>query len=213
MSPRDPVALRICLLLVRLAARIVPKPDRELWEREWDAELRHRWSPRARISRRGELHMVRRSFGAVVDAAWLRRQFTLDADVVHDAAHGVRMLAKAPGFTLVALLVFATGIGATTAIASLADALLLRKLQIPETERVVTLWERNRATGVGHEDVAPGNAIDWVTRAASFTAAAALEPWSLDFTPPGGEPEVLSTARVSAGFFNVLGVTMLHGRG
>ena len=174
MSAHDRFALRICLLLVRIAARIVPKREREAWEMEWEAELRYRWSPRVKISRKGELHMVRRSFGAVVDAAWIRRQFTLDADVVHDAAHGVRMLAKAPGFSIVALLVFATGIGATTAIASLADALLFRKLQIPDAERVITIWERNRATGVGHEDVAPGNAIDWVTRSGSFAAVAAI---------------------------------------
>ena len=68
--------------------------------------------------------MVRRSLGSLVDAAWLRRQLTRDADVVHDAAHGVRMPAKSPGFTAVALLVLAIGIGASTATASLADALL-----------------------------------------------------------------------------------------
>jgi putative ABC transport system permease protein len=207
-----PWPLRLCLLVVRLASRIVPPRERESWQMEWEAELRYRWSPRARLSRRGEMHMVRRSFGAVVDAAWIRRQFTVDADVVHDAAHGLRVLAKSPTFTLVALLVFATGIGASTAIASLADALLFRKLPMPDAERVLMLFERNRATGVGREDVAPGNAIDWVTRPGSFAAAAAIEPWSLDFTPPGGEPEVLSTARVSARFFDVLGVTMLHGR-
>jgi putative ABC transport system permease protein len=212
MSASDPFALRLCLFLVRLAARIVPHRDREPWQMEWEAELRYRWSPRVRMSRTGEIHMVRRSLGAVVDAAWIRRQFTLDADLVHDAAHGIRMLAKAPGFTLVALLVFATGIGATTAIASLADALLFRKLQIPDAERVLTLWERNRATGVGRDDVAPGNAIDWVTRPAAFAAAAAVEPWSLDFSLPGGEPEVLYSARVSERFFDVLGVAMLHGR-
>ena len=211
-QPSDPLPLRLCLLVVRLASRIVPPRERESWHMEWEAELRYRWSPRARWSRRGEMHMVRRSFGAVVDAAWIRRQFTLDADVVHDAAHGVRMLVKSPAFTAVALLVFATGIGASTAIASLADALLFRKLPIPDAERVLTLFERNRATGVGREDVAPGNAIDWVTRPASFSAVAAIEPWSLDFTPPGAEPEVLATARVSAQFFDVLGVPMLHGR-
>lgn len=85
MSVPDRFALRICLLLIRIAARIVPTRDREAWEMEWEAELRYRWSPRVTISRRGEMHMVRRSFGAVMDAAWIRRQFTLDADVVHDA--------------------------------------------------------------------------------------------------------------------------------
>lgn len=156
--------------------------------------------------------MVRRSFGSLVDAAWFRRQLTRDADAVHDAAHGVRMLAKSPGFTAVALLVLATGIGASTAIASLTDALLFRRLPIPDADRVVTLWERNRLTGVGRDDVAPGNAIDWVTRTTSFAAAAAVEPWSVDFTSPGGEPEVLNAARVTERFFDVTGVPMLHGR-
>jgi putative ABC transport system permease protein len=208
----DPWPLRLCLVVVRLASRIVPAEDRGPWRREWDAELRHRWSPSTRISKAGELHMVSRSLGSLIDAAWLRRQLTRDADVVHDAAHGVRMLAKSPAFTAVALFVLAIGIGASTAIASLADALLFRRLPIPEADRVVTLWERNRLTGVGREDVAPGNAIDWVARPSSFAAAAAVEPWSVDFTAPGGEPEVLYAARVTERFFEVTGVPMLHGR-
>ena len=193
MSPHayDPPALRVCLLVVRLASRIVPAQDREPWRLEWEAELRHRWSRGGRMSRAGEMHMVRRTFGSLVDAAWLRRQLTGDADILHDAAHGMRMLAKSPGFTAVVLLVLATGIGASTAIVSLTDALLFKRLPIPEADRVITLWERNRATGVGRDDVAPGNAIDWITRTPSFSAAAVAEPWSLDLTAPGGEPEVL----------------------
>jgi putative ABC transport system permease protein len=208
----DPLPLRLCLFVVRLASGIVPAGDRELWRMEWDAELRHRWSSHGRMSRTGEMHMLRRSFGSLLDAAWIRRQLTTDADAVHDAAHGVRMLMKAPGFTAVALLVLAIGIGASTAIASLTDALLFRPLAIPDADRVVTLWERNRVTGVGREDVAPGNAIDWVTRPVSFAAAAAVEPYSVDFTVPGGEPEVISSARVTERFFDVIGVPLLHGR-
>jgi putative ABC transport system permease protein len=208
----DPLPLRFCLLVVRLASRIVPADQRGLWGREWEAELRHRWSPGTRISRAGEMHMVRRSLGSLADAAWFRRQLTRDADAVHDAAHGLRMLAQAPGFTAVALLVLAIGIGASTAIASLADALFFRPLPIPEADRVVTVWERNRLTGVGREDVAPGNAIDWVTKPVSFAAAAAVEPWSVDLTLPGAEPEVLYAARVTERFFDVIGVPMHYGR-
>jgi len=208
----DPVALRLCLAIVRLGARIVPAPQREVWTREWDAELRHRWSQRVRMSRAGELRLVRRTFGSLVDAAWIRRQLTLDADAVHDLVHGVRLLGKTPGFTAVTLFVLATGIGAATAIASLADALLVRPLPLPAADRVMTIWERNTATGIGREDVAPGNAIDWVGRTRSFSAIAAVEPWSLDYTAPGGDPEVLYAARVTAGFFDVLGLPMLHGR-
>ena len=208
----DPAALRLCLALIRMASHIVPRRDREQWRMEWEGELRHRWSHGMVPSRRREAAMVRRSLGALVDAAWLRRQFTLDAEVVHDVAHGVRVLVKAPGFTALALLVLAVGIGASTAMASLADALLFRRLAIPEAERVVTLWQRNLATGIGREDVAPGNAIDWVARTTSFAAAAAIEPFSLDFTAPGGEPEVVSAIRVTPKFFDVIALPMLHGR-
>jgi putative ABC transport system permease protein len=212
MIRRDPPALVLCLALVRLASGIVPRIDREQWRREWEGELRHRWSRGRVASRRHEAEMVRRSLGAVVDAAWLRRQFTLDAELVHDVSHGARMLAKAPAFTAVAFAVLAIGIGASTAMASLADALLFRRLPIPGPERVLTLWQRNLATGVGREDVAPGNAIDLVARATSYSAIAAIEPWSVDLAPPGGEPENLNAARVTDGFFEAIGVPMLYGR-
>jgi putative ABC transport system permease protein len=206
----DPFALRVCLAVVRAASTLVPAGDRADWIMEWEAELRHRWG--ARLSRASEVSMVRRSLGSVVDAAWLRRQLTLDADVVHDASYGIRLLAKTPGFTAVALLVMAIGVGASTAIVTLADSLLFRRLPLPEAERIVTLWHRNLATGAGREDVSPGNAIDWVARATSFSAAATVEPWSLDYRPAGGEPEVITSARVSRGFFDALGMPMLHGR-
>ena len=216
MTPRppEPFALRACLVVVRAAARLAPIGERDAWRLEWEAELRHRWSKQRqhRLSAGEQLTLVRRSFGALVDAAWLRRQVTLDADAVHDAAYGIRLLARSPAFTLVALFVLATGIGATTALVGLTDALLFRRLPVPDADRVVTLWERNRTTGVGREDVAPGNAIDWISQSSSFAAAAAVEPWSLDFTAPGGQPEVFHSVRVTERFFDVLGVPMLHGR-
>ena len=211
-TTRDPFPLRVCLFLVRVASRIVPAGDRHAWRMEWEAELRYRWSRGSRPSRDRDVRMIRRSLGAVIDAAWIRRQFTMDADLVHDVTHGIRMLVKSPSFTVLALLVLAIGVGAATAMASLADALLFRKVSIPGVERVVTVWERNLTSGVGREDVAPGNAIDFVTRPSAFAAAAAVEPYSLDFTVPGGAPEVWYTARVTEKFFEVLGTPMLHGR-
>jgi putative ABC transport system permease protein len=146
------------------------------------------------------------------DPAWIRRQFTLNADAVHDAAHGVRMLLKTPAFTTLALLVFAIGIGATTAIVSLADALLMRPLPVPQSERVMTVWQYNRDTGASQVDVAPGNAIDWIKRARSFEAVAMAEPWRVDSNVAGREPESLAAALVSEQFFTVLGTSMLQGR-
>ena len=142
----------------------------------------------------------------------IRRRLRLVADAARDAAHGARLLAKNPAFTAIALLVFAVGIGATTAIASVADALFTRSLPLREPERVMTVWQRNRATGVGRQDVAPGNGIDWLKRARSFEALAAIEPRSVNLNLERREPELLPTARVTEGFFPVVGTRMLHGR-
>jgi putative ABC transport system permease protein len=199
--------------IVALTSVVVPRAERDEWRREWEAELEHRWATtrRRQTDWRSGMDLIRRASGAFPDAAWLRRQFTADADIVHDLRHTFRLALKSPGPTAIALLVFAVGIGATTAIASLADTLLVRPLPLPDADRVVTIWERDTATGVGHADVAPGNAIDWVERSRSFQAIGAFQPWSLDYTG-GDEPEVLLAGKVSAGFFDALGVRMLHGR-
>ena len=76
------------------------------------------------------MDLVRRAFGALPDAAWLRRQFTADAEVVHDVRHGVRMLRKSPTFTAAAVVTLALGIGGTVAIATLLDTLFFRALPV-----------------------------------------------------------------------------------
>jgi putative ABC transport system permease protein len=209
------LALWLALRIVRMVAHLVPAAARPNWQREWDAELRHR---AAHLNRRRnptwttKTDLIRHALGSLPDAAWIRRQFTLDADAVHDAIHGVRMLLGIPGFTAVALLVFAIGIGATTAIVSVADALIVRPLPVPQAERVVTVWQYNRETGASYGDVAPGNAIDWIKRARSFEAIAMAEPFSINTNIAGREPEYLTAALVSEQFFDVLRTSMLHGR-
>ncbi|HEX6316247.1 MAG TPA: ABC transporter permease, partial [Gemmatimonadaceae bacterium] len=123
-----------------------------------------------------------------------------------------RMLFRTPGFTAITLLVFAIGIGATTAIVSLADTLFMRQFPVRQPERVMTLWQYDRESGESHQDVAPGNAMDWMTTARSFEALAMAEPWTLNSTIDGREPEYLMAARVSGQFFAVLDTPMLHGR-
>ena len=103
---RDPISLRLCLALLRMCAAMVPRAMRAEWRAEWDAEIRHRWTTLERrdgLTFAARLNLFRRALGALPDAAWLRRQFTLDADAVHDIRHGVRMLRTSPAFTLVAI--------------------------------------------------------------------------------------------------------------
>ena len=147
------------------------------------------------------MDLVRRAFGALPDAAWLRRQFTADAEVVHDLRHGVRMLRKSPTFTAAAVVTLALGIGGTVAIATLLDTLFFRSLPYADAERIVTLWQRP-PTGE-RDDVAPANFLDWRERSRSFETVAAAIPYSYDYTG-GGEPEVLLRR---AGDRGILGCT------
>jgi putative ABC transport system permease protein len=212
MIPR--LTLWFALRVVRAVAVVVPAAKRPDWKREWEGELRH-YSQRLHsreVTWGANMVLVARALGSLPDAAWIRRQFTLDADAVHDAAHSVRMLVKTPGFTFVTLLVFAIGIGTTTAIVSVTDVLFMRPLPLKEPARVMTVWQSNREAGVDRQDVAPANALDWMQRIRSFEAVAMAEPWTISSTIPGRDPEYLEGARVGEQFFSVLGIAMLHGR-
>ena len=155
------------------------------------------------------MDLVRRAFGALPDAAWLRRQFTADAEVVHDVRHGLRMLWKSPTFTAAAVLTLGLGIGGTVAIATLLDTLYFRSLPYADEDRIVTLWQRP-ATGE-RDDVAPANFLDWRDRSRSFERLAAAIPYSYDYVGRG-EPEVLFGAQVTEGFWDALGVRPALGR-
>jgi putative ABC transport system permease protein len=131
--------------------------------------------------------------------------------MLQDMRYGARMLLKNPGFTFVAVLVLALGIGANTALFSVVNGVLLKPLPYSDPERIVTLWERNERDGVERDDVSPANFLDWQERATVFSEMASANPFSFDYTG-GDEPEVLRNALVSRGFFQILGTDALHGR-
>ncbi len=212
---RDPLVVRICLALVGAVAVVVPGATRGEWRAEWEAEIRHRWQTLNRddhLDWRTRMNLFRRALGALPDAAWLRRQFTEDADVVHDVKHGARMLFKSPSFALSAVLILAIGIGGTISIATLLDTLQFRPLAYQDAERVVTLWQRQAARPAEREDVSPADFLDWRDRARSFSVMAGVIPYSMDFTG-GTEPEVLFGAQVTEGFFDAIGMAPMIGRG
>ena len=210
--PADPLPLRCCLALIRLFSRVVPRRGRHEWRTEWESEFRHRHDA---LARRGELDLssnmdlIRRALGALPDAAWIRRQFTADSELLHDLRHALRLLRKSPSFTLTAVVILAVGIGGTVAIATLLDTLWFRSLPYADAERIVTVWQRP-ASGE-RDDVAPANFLDWRERSQSFEALAAVVPSSYDFTGTG-EPEVFFGAQVTEGFFTAMGTTPLLGR-
>jgi putative ABC transport system permease protein len=131
---------------------------------------------------------------------------------MNDLRFAFRQLLKNPGFTIVAALTLALGIGANTAIFSVVSHVLLRPLPFKEPERLVTLWERNPARGYEMNNVSPGTFADWKTQTDAFDGMAAFGLHrSLNLTGDH-EPERIVAVPVSANLFSILGVHPLHGR-
>jgi putative ABC transport system permease protein len=132
--------------------------------------------------------------------------------VAGEARLAVRRLLRSPGFTVAAVVTLALGIGANTALFSLADAALLRPLPYPTADRLVMLWETKLGAGKARERVSAANFLDWRRESRALDAMAAWTAWGLALTGQA-EPEELSSVRVSANLFQLLGVTPTLGRG
>src|SRR5712664_1989178 len=129
-----------------------------------------------------------------------------------DIRYGIRSLLKRPGFTVVALIALALGIGANTAIFSLVNAVLLRPLPFAEPDRLVWMWGNIR-NGGNRASVSPLDFLDYRKQNKSFEefAASFSVPLALNLTG-SGEPERLSVGAVTGNYFQALGVKPQLGR-
>src|SRR5262245_1038141 len=147
---------------------------------------------------------------------WLAQLFQIFGEetmntIWQDLSLGARMLLKRPGFTLTAALTLALGIGATTAMFSVVNGVLLRRLPYGDEARVVVLWQNNLKNGVEREETSPANFFDWRDRAQSLDIVSAAEPFAFNLSGTG-EPETFRSWIVTAGFFDALSVLPLYGR-
>ncbi len=131
--------------------------------------------------------------------------------LIQDLRYGVRMLLKQPGFTLIAVLTLALGIGANTAIFSVVNAVLLRPLPYAEPERLVAVWETNKKNPAGKSSVSYPNFFDWRTQNKSFERMAAYYTNSVTLTGVA-TPINLHCAIVSAELLALLGARPQQGR-
>jgi predicted permease len=128
-----------------------------------------------------------------------------------DLRFATRMLRKSPGFTAVAVLTLALGIGANTAIFTVVYGVILKPLPYPQPDRLVMLMEKQLSDGT-LGTVAPANFFDWREQSHSFEKMAAIDPYP-DFILSGsGEPQRLTGAAVSSDLFSMLGIHMALGR-
>jgi putative ABC transport system permease protein len=206
------------LAVVRALSWIVPAHMRGEWLAEWDGELA--WAWRA-ARRRGESpalthgRLLWRSLGASLDALWMWRRHGAMNMIGLDLRYAARSLRRRPGFSAVVVLTLALGIGATTAVFSVVDGVLLRPLPFRDPERLVQV--ANYATD-GNVEKVSGAAFsypdfqDLRTQAKSFEQLAAVRGWEVTLTAPGTHPARIRTAFVTPNLFAALGVRPVLGR-
>jgi putative ABC transport system permease protein len=137
--------------------------------------------------------------------------FTLMLTLLKDLQYSVRTLRKMPGFTIVALLVLALGIGANTAIFSVVNSVVLRPLPYPNADRLALIWETDLKDGIKREGPSAPNFLDWQEQSQSFDEMSLLEVGTGTLTGDG-EPEQITGLRVTTNFLSMLGARTILGR-
>ena len=125
--------------------------------------------------------------------------------------YALRQARKNPGFTMIAVVTLAVGIGANTAIFSNVNALLLRPFDLPDLNRVVAIWETVPKENITQAKAAPANFRDWREQSHSFDQLAAVQGWNANLTGEG-VAERAEGYRVSSDFFSLLGIAPLLAR-
>ncbi len=201
------------LALIAIIGVIVPRRLRVDWRQEWEAELRYRerllsdWN---RLDWRHKWDLFRRSSSAFWDALWLQRQRRED-EMVQDFRFGVRMLLKAPAFTLIAVLTLALGIGANTAIFGVVNALLLRPLGgVAEPDRLVQVGRQYAEKSYVSDSSYP-DYLDYRAANTTMSGLAVTTPTAFHLSARG-ETERVEGELVSGNYFDVLGATAARGR-
>jgi len=207
-------------MLSKLRARLRALLRRSEVERELDEELHHHierqieQNIRHGMNPEEALHAARKAFGGVEQAKersrdsrgvrWLE-------DIWQDLRYGARMLIKTPGFTLIAVITLALGIGANTAIFSVVSGVLLRQLPYEEPEQLALIWEKFSSLGLEQVPVSASEFTDYRNQTQSFSHLAAFDTADFNLTD-GDLPERVPGAQVSASLFPLLGVKPQLGR-
>jgi putative ABC transport system permease protein len=180
---------------------------RDYIERETQDNVERGMSPEearfAALRKFGNVTRVKEETWEVWSFVWLEQLW-------QDVCFGLRQLRRNPGFTAVAILILALGIGANTAIFSVMDAVLLRPLPFPDSHQLVLLWDSYGSKG-NYAAVSYPNFLDWRAWSHSFSGMAALNGSSYVLTGQG-EPVHLEGMTASASLFQVLGVQPILGR-
>jgi predicted permease len=199
----------------RLKAAIRKRP----LERQLDAELQFHLdmqieeNVRKGMSTDDARSHALRSFGGIEQVKETyrdQRGFPVLDGVIQDVRFGWRMLRRSPGFTLVAVLTMALGIGANTAVFSVVNAVIMRPLRFPDPQRLMVIWSATKG-GKAVFQSAEGVFLDWRERATSFETIAGARSTQMILTGVEQARQV-SVAATSHDFFRLIGMRPLMGR-
>src|SRR5216683_4144643 len=171
--------------------------------------IRRGMTPEA-ARRTAEHHFGNR--GYIKDLSWEERGGGLVETLWHDLKFGIRQLRKSSGFTVIAVLTLALGIGANTAIFSYVDAWMIKPLPYPKADRLMVFVSHDKKKGWTRNSVtSTADFFDFQKQNTSFEQTAAWAGWNFNLTGDG-PPELVEGGRVSWNYFEALGVKPMLGR-
>ena len=203
--------------LITFIGVIVPRRFRARFRQEWEAELQYREDLLSRWNRldwRNKFELLRRSLGAFWDALWLQPR-RLEDEMFQDLRFGVRMLLKNPGFTVVATLTLALGIGMNTALFSLINAFALRPLPVKDPDQIVKIYRKELGEFGREVSGSPSMSsypeyTGYRDNTQVFSSLTAYADTSL--TLGAAEAEEIKGQLVTDNYFSTLGAEMALGR-
>ena len=203
-------------MLVRLAGWCGKTRREREWTAEFESHLRMHIDDNLRAGMSAE--QARREalmkFGSIESAKESMRDratFVWIDTSWQDIRYAVRSLRRSPGFAITAILSLALGLGASLAIFTVADNLLLRPLPYRDSSQLVMVWEASRTARYDHNMVSPGNYFDWKAQNDVFPAWPVLRE-SRSVLIDGDRAEEFGKQSVTADFFPLLGVQPVRGR-
>lgn len=137
--------------------------------------------------------------------------FVFIQSLIRDIRYAIGTLTKSPGFTVVAVLTFGLGVGATTSIFSVVDTILLRPLPYKDADRLMTVWETNPQKGLKQFSASGPNFVDWKSQSSNFEQMSAYQLTTQSLMNVA-EPERLRVALVTANIFETLKARAAIGR-
>jgi putative ABC transport system permease protein len=133
-------------------------------------------------------------------------------DLWQDVRYATRLLIRNPGFTIASVATLALGIGMTAAIFSVVDGVLLRPMPYPDANRLVMLWETDRASGTSHEPASFPDFIDYQQRNRTLDAIGLFQPFDANLQPDRGDPSRAAGIASTPQVLDILGVRPIAGR-